>query len=345
MATDSPARMKVLQLDTIQLAHDAWASIGEIADIVVPKATNRAEFIAECRSGSLDGVKVAYRTFASFGVTGRIDDELLAVLPSSLRFICHNGAGYDQIDVAACTAHRIQVSNTPTAVDEATADIHIFLLLGAMRNLAPTLTSIREGNWRGVNGPPPLGHDPQGKTIGILGMGGIGRTVARKAHAAFGMKIRYHNRNRLAPEIEAEAGGAEFVPQLADLLANVDVLSINVPLNAHTRHMIGAEQFAQMKRGIVVINTARGAVIDEQALVDALASGQVSAAGLDVFENEPEVHPELMKSDKALIVPHMGTSTVETETKMEVWAMDNVRQAVLEGTLKSIVPEQAGLKF
>ena len=326
-------------------AHDAWASIGEIADIVVPKATSRSEFLDECRSGLLDGVRVAYRSFASFGVTGRIDDELLAVLPPSLRFICHNGAGYDQIDVAACTAHGIQVSNTPTAVDEATADIHIFLLLGAMRNLAPTLTSIREGKWHGANGPPALGHDPQGKTLGILGMGGIGRTVARKAHAAFGMKIRYHNRNRLAPDVEAALGGAEFVPRLEDLLAGVDVLSINVPLNAHTRHMIGAAQFAQMKRGIVVVNTARGAVIDEQALVDALASGQVGAAGLDVFENEPDVHPELLKSDKALLVPHMGTSTVETETKMEEWALDNVRQAVLEGTLKSIVPEQASVKF
>jgi glyoxylate reductase len=211
--------------------------------------------------------------------------------------------------------------------------------------LAPTLSSIRVGQWRGPNGGPPLGHDPQGKTIGILGMGGIGRTVARKAQAAFGMKILYHNRKRLAPEVEAAAGGAVYVPTLEELLANVDVVSINVPLNAHTRHMIGAPQFALMKPGVVVVNTARGAVIDEQALVDALASGHVAAAGLDVFEHEPSVHPELMKSDKALIVPHMGTSTVETETKMEVWAMENVRQAVLENTLKSIVLEQAGLTF
>lgn len=288
---------------------------------------------------------MAYRTFESFEVMGRFDAELLAVLPTSLRFICHNGAGYDQIDVAACTARGVQVSNTPTAVDEATADVHIFLLIGAMRNLAPTLSSIRAGHWRGINGPPPLGHDPEGKTLGVLGMGGIGRTVAHKAHAAFGMKIHYHNRNRLAPEVEAALGGAVFVPKLADLLATSDVLSINVPLNKHTHHMIGAEQFAQMKPGMVVINTARGAVVDEQALVDALSSGRVAAAGLDVFEFEPQVHPELLTSDKVLIVPHMGTSTVETETKMEVWAVENVRQAVLEGTLKSIVPEQVGLTF
>ncbi|CAK7565857.1 MAG: hypothetical protein SEPTF4163_003787 [Sporothrix epigloea] len=344
MAAEKPARLKVLQLDTIRLAHDAWASIGEIADIVVPKATNRADFIDECRSGTLDGVTVAYRTFC-LDVTGPIDKELLAVLPSSLRFICHTGAGYDQIDIAACSARGIRVSNTPTAVDEATADLHIFLLLGAMRNLTPTMLSIREGTWHGTNGEPPLGHDPEGKTLGILGMGGIGRAVARKAHAAFGMKIRYHNRNRLAPTIEAELGGAEFVPQLADLLGSADVLSINVPLSARTRHMIGAAQFAQMKRGVVVVNTARGAIIDEQALVDALESGQVAAAGLDVFEHEPTVHPGLLKSDKTILVPHRGTSTVETESKMEAWAISNVRQAVLEGTLKSIVPEQAGLTF
>ncbi|CAK7264245.1 hypothetical protein SEPCBS119000_000890 [Sporothrix epigloea] len=344
MSTAIPARVKVLQLDTVRLAHDAWASVGEIADIVVPKATNRADFLDECRSGALDGVLAAYRTFC-LDVTGRIDKELIAVLPSSLRFICHTGAGYDQIDIPACTARGIQVSNTPTAVDEATADLHIFLLLGAMRNLTPAMNTVREGLWHGTHGEPPLGRDPEGKTLGILGMGGIGRTVARKAHAAFGMKIRYHNRNRLAPAIEAELGGAEFVPQLSDLLSGVDVLSINVPLSAHTRHMIGAAQFAQMKRGIVVVNTARGAVIDEQALVDALESGQVAAAGLDVFEHEPVVHPGLLKSDKTILVPHRGTSTVETESKMEAWAMSNVRQAVLQGTLKSIVPEQAGLSF
>lgn len=311
------------------------------------KATDRAAFLEECRSGTLDGAMVAYRTFDSVSMTGRIDSELLAVLPASIRFICHNGAGYDQIDVAACTARGIRVSNTPTAVDEATADLHIFLLLGALRNLPPTLASIRAGDWRGTAGPPPLGHDPEGKTLGVLGMGGIGRAVARKAHAAFGMRILYHNRRPLAPAVLAAAGlggvDVEYVPALEDLLARCDVLSINVPLNAHTRHMIGAPQFAQMKRGVVVVNTARGAVVDEQALVNALAAGQVASAGLDVFEFEPAVHPALLASDRVLLVPHMGTSTVETEQKMEEWTMANVQAAVLQGTLKSIVAEQAQL--
>lgn len=308
--------------------------------MVIPKATNRAEFIEECKSGILDGVDVAYRNFDSLELTGRIDAELLQVMPRSLKFICHNGAGYDSVDVNACTERGIRVSNTPTAVDEATADIHIFLMLGAMRNLGPALAAIRTGHWRGENGAPPLGRDPEGKTLGVLGMGGIGRAVARKARGAFDMKIIYHNRNRLSPEIEEALGGAIYIPTLDGLLAQADVVSINVPLNKNTRHLIGAEQFAKMKDGVVVVNTARGAVVDEQSLVDALASGKVAAAGLDVFEFEPAVHPELLKSDKVLLAPHMGTSTVETETKMETWALQNVLQALTEGTLKSIVPEQ-----
>jgi glyoxylate reductase len=248
-------------------------------------------------------------------VTGKIDGELLDALPRSLRFICHNGAGYDQVDVHACTAHNIRVSNTPTAVDDATADIGIFLLLGALRNLAVGMAAIRAGEWRGST-LPALGHDPQGKVLGVLGMGGIGRNMAAKARA-FGMKIRYHNRTRLESEIEAELG-AEYVG-FDELLAESDVLSLNLPLNANTRHIISQKEFAKMKRGIVIVNTARGAVIDEAALVEALDSGQVSSAGLDVYEQEPSVHPGLLSNPRVLLVPHMGTWTVETETKMEEW--------------------------
>ncbi len=170
----------------------------------------------------------AYRTFDSVSITGRVDAELVAALPSSLRFICHNGAGYDQLDVAACTARDIRVSNTPTAVDDATADIGIFLMLGALRNLAVSMTTLRAGDWRGKDQVPDLGHDPQGKVLGILGMGGIGRNFARKA-VAFGMQIRYYNRTKLDEAVEREIG-AEYV-SLDTLLADSDVLSLNLPLN------------------------------------------------------------------------------------------------------------------
>ncbi|EXF78347.1 D-isomer specific 2-hydroxyacid dehydrogenase [Colletotrichum fioriniae PJ7] len=335
----------VLQLGQIEHAHDTWASLAEVAQIIKPKATNRAEFLEECKSGALDGVKAIYRTFASVHITGRIDAELVAALPSSVGFICHNGAGYDQIDIPACTSRSrsttspILVSNTPTAVDDATADIAIFLILGALRNLNASILSIRDGKWKGQP-PPPLGRDPQGKILGILGMGGIGRNMAKKARA-FGMEVRYFNRTRLERHLEEECGASHV--DFETLLRESDVISLNLPLNAHTRHIISTPQFALMKPGVVIVNTARGAVIDEAALVSALDSGKVASAGLDVFENEPEVHPGLLANPNVLIVPHMGTWTLETSVKMEKWAIGNVRRAVTEGKLDSVVVEQKGL--
>lgn len=197
-------------------------------------STNRTDFLQEASSGAFEGCIAAYRTFDSFEVTGKIDAELLDALPRSLRFICHNGAGYDQVDIQACTARGIRVSNTPTAVDDATADLGIFLMLGALRNLPAGMAALRAGEWRGVN-PPALGHDPQGKVLGILGMGGIGRNMAKKA-LAFGMKIRYHNRTRLDPAVEEELE-AEYV-DFDRLLAESDVLSLNLPLNVREIYAI-----------------------------------------------------------------------------------------------------------
>lgn len=263
------------------------------------------------------------------------------------------GAGYDQVDVHACTEHGIKVSNTPTAVDDATADNNMFLILGALRGFNSSMFALRRGEWKG-NPAPPLGHDPQGKTLGILGMGGIGRNLKKKAEV-FGMKVIYHNRNRLSEE---ESGGADYV-EFDELLKRSDVLSTNLPLNVsetarkrkqnanskqkNTRHIISTKEFEKMKDGIVIVNTARGAVIDEAALVEALNSGKVWSAGLDVFEEEPKVHPGLIACDRAMLLPHMGTWTAETQTKMERWAIDNVRQAMEKGSLKSIVPEQKDL--
>ncbi|PHH63345.1 hypothetical protein CDD81_6042 [Ophiocordyceps australis] len=332
------AKPKVLLLGEIEHAHDAWHSISDVADIVTPQAQNRNDFITEARSGAFDGVVVAYRTFESFDTTGFIDGELLDTMPTSLRFICHNGAGYDQVNVAACTAHNVLLSNTPTAVDDATADITLWLLLGALRNLPLSMATLRSGQWRG-SPPVALGHDPQDKVLGILGMGGIGRCLATKARAAFGMRIRYHNRSRLAPELEA---GAEYV-DFETLLRESDVLSLNLPLNTATRHTISHPQFALMKQGIIIVNTARGAVIHEAALVDALASGRVASVGLDVYEDEPQVHPALLADHRVLLVPHMGTWTVETQTKMEEWAISNVRMAIAQKKLRTIVPEQKHL--
>ena len=205
---------------------DSWNSLSTIADLVTPTSTNRADFIQECRSGVFEGVLACFRTFFSVFVTGRWDEELIAVLPKSLQFAANAGAGYDQIDVHACSARNppIHVSNTPNAVDDATADTGIFLMLGALRGFNLPMGALREGKYRGD--PCPVGHDPEGKTIGILGMGGIGRNFKKKCDA-FGMKTIYHNRHQLSEE---QAAGAEYV-SFDELLERSDVVSLNLPLN------------------------------------------------------------------------------------------------------------------
>lgn len=314
--------------------------MSELGELVTSQATTRDEFIRECQEGKLDGVVAAYRTFESISITGRFDKELCDALPKSWRFLSHCGAGYDQIDAEACSNRDppLLVSNVPTAVDDATADTAIFLMLGALRNFNSSMFALRQKQWKGKPFPA-LGHDPQGKVLGILGMGGIGRNMSKKA-AAFGMTTIYHNRRKLDDE---KAGGAEYVT-FEDLLKRSDVISLNLPLNPKTRHIIGTEQFKLMKPSCILINTARGAVIDEAALVNALDTGLIAGAGLDVFEEEPKIHPGLIANEKAILLPHMGTWTEETEYKMEVWVIDNIKQALREGKLMSIVPEQEKLE-
>ncbi|CAG8957557.1 hypothetical protein HYFRA_00010423 [Hymenoscyphus fraxineus] len=331
------SKPQVLLLGEIDHAHKDWSSLAEIADVLEPKARSRDEFIKECQTGVFDGVVASYRTFQSVAITGLIDEELVAVLPKSLKFIAHNGAGYDQIDVQACTKRDIRVSNVPTAVDDATADTNMFLILGALRGYNSSLFALRKGHWKG-SPPPPLGHDPQGKVIGILGMGGIGRNLMKKA-SAFGMTAQYHNRTKLSDEL---SGGAKYV-SFDELLATSDVLSLNLPLNKQTRHIISTPEFAKMKKGVIIVNTARGAVMDEAALVKALDDGIVGSAGLDVFEEEPKVHQGLIDNPSVILLPHMGTWTVETQTKMEVWCIDNVKSALKTGKLMSPVGEQKNM--
>ncbi|KAL2809915.1 D-isomer specific 2-hydroxyacid dehydrogenase [Aspergillus granulosus] len=333
------AKPKVLLLGEIVHAHKTWESLSAIAELVTPAATDRAAFIEECKSGKLDGVVVAYRTFESVSITGLIDEELVNALPKSLQFLAHCGAGYDQVDVHACTARTppLRVSNVPTAVDDATADVNMFLIIGALRNFNYGMHHLRQGSFKG-SPLPRLGHDPENKVLGILGMGGIGRNLKKKAEA-FGMTVVYHNRRQLSEEL---AAGAKYVT-FDELLSGSDVISLNLPLNKNTRHIIGKPEFEKMKDGVVIVNTARGAVMDEEALVQALDSGKVYSAGLDVFEEEPKVHPGLVRNPNVLLVPHMGTWTVETQTSMEEWAIENVRLALETGKLKSPVFEQADL--
>ncbi|KAL8873200.1 MAG: hypothetical protein Q9174_001302 [Haloplaca sp. 1 TL-2023] len=338
------SKPKILLLGEIehQPAQTEFNSLSSIADIITPKSTTPADFLQECRSGAFNGTKAIYRTFHSVSITGRIEGEVVeALAKAGVRFISHCGAGYDQIDVQKCSESKIHVSNTPTAVDASTADTALFLLLATLRNFPPSLLSLRSHQWRG-SPPLRLGHDPEGKTLGIIGMGGIGRNLALKCRA-LGMKIIYHNRSRLSEEVEKEVG-AEYRGFEA-LLGESDVVSVNCPLNEKTRHLLGEKEFEKMKEGAIVINTARGAVIDEEALVRALDSGRIASAGLDVYENEPSIHPELIDNPRVCLLPHMGTWTVETQTKMELWTIENVRSALEKGELISRVGEQKGMSY
>lgn len=243
--------------------------------------------------------------------------------------------GYDPIDTKACAEKGIIVTNAPDPVTDATADLAIFLLLGALRQLYPSVLALHAGRFKsGLE----FGHDPQGKTLGILGMGRIGRAIKARCDP-FGLKTVYHNRNPLSAE---QAAGAEYVT-FEKLIQESDIISINVPLNASTKYLIDAAEIARMKPGVVIINTARGPVINEAAMADALESNQIGAVGLDVYEREPEINEKLLKQPRALMVPHMGTHTTETLAKMETWAMENARRAIFGKALLSPVPEHQGL--
>lgn len=216
----------------------------------------------------------------------------------------------------------IKVSNTPGTVDSATADTAIFLMIGALRKFNVGLASLRKGSF--ANGYQ-MGQDPKGKVLGILGMGGIGTAIAKRAKS-FDMEIIYHNRNRLSPEKES---GAKYV-SFGDFLRQSDVISLNLPLNDRTRHIISASEFDQMKDGVVIVNTARGPVLDEKALVSALESGKVSSCGLDVYENEPVVEKGLLENERCILLPHVATVSLETQRTGEELALQNAL-AALEG--------------
>ncbi|KAK9485824.1 D-isomer specific 2-hydroxyacid dehydrogenase [Lipomyces starkeyi] len=323
----------VLLLGEIVHAKAEWEALSDVATLSVCDSASKEDFIKDL-AGKYSDIAAVYHMNDSKAASV-IDKDIIDALPPSLKFICHNGAGYDMINVNACTEKGILMSNTPGTVDDATADVNMFLILGALREFNLAMTTLREGNWnKGV----PLSHDPEGKVLGVLGMGGIGRAVKRRAEG-FGMITQYHNRKPLSDEM---AAGAKYV-SFDELLATSDVISLNLPLNAHTRHIINKEAFAKMKDGVVLVNTARGAVIDEQALVDALESGKVRCAGLDVFEAEPKIHPGLIANENVILLPHVGTRTYETQKKMEIQVIENVRSAITEAKLLTIVPEHVHL--
>ena len=246
--------------------------------------------------------------------------ELFDALPSSVRIIATFSVGYDHIDIAAAAAKGITVTNTPDVLTDATADIAMLLMLGAARGAYWGERMVRTDTWGIWTPTEPLGHDVTGRRLGILGMGRIGRAVARRARG-FDMEIHYHSRSRLAA---GEEQGATFHDTPESLMARSDFLSVNCASTGRTRNLIDETRIALMPDGAIVVNSARGDIIDDDAIVAALKSGKLAAAGLDVFRGEPNIDPRYRELDNVFLLPHLGSATLGTREAMGMRAADNL---------------------
>lgn len=257
----------------------------------------------------------------------RVDAELLDAAGPSLRVVANVAVGYDNIDVAACHERGVVVTNTPGVLTDATADLAMALTLMTTRGLGAAERRVRTGGPWGWSMTGNLGTGLRGKRFGVVGPGAIGLATARRA-TAFGMEVLLAGRSAPDPAV-VESLGATVV-DLDELFATADIVSLHCPLTAATRHLVGAEQLRAMKQTAHLVNTARGAIVDEAALVAALEAGEIAGAGLDVFEDEPRVHPGLLDREDVVLLPHVGSATVETRSAMADLAADNVL-AVLAG--------------
>jgi glyoxylate reductase len=254
-------------------------------------------------------------------LTDRIDETLLARTPR-LAVVANVAVGVDNIDLAACAARKVVVTNTPDVLSEATADLAFGLLLDAARRISEGDRLVRAGGWKQWTPTFHLGTRVHGLKLGLVGFGRIGKAVARRARG-FGMHVGYTQRHR-EPEAIERALGATYIASLDELCATSDAISIHVPLTPETRHLFSAERLARMRPGSILVNTARGPIVDEAALAHALEHGPLAAAGLDVFEEEPKVHPALLARENAVLTPHIGSADRPTREAMASLAAANV---------------------
>jgi gluconate 2-dehydrogenase len=271
--------------------------------------------------------KLADKDGVMCALTDRIDAGLLERCPR-LKAVANIAVGYNNIDLAACTARGVMATNTPGVLDDSTADLAWALMLGAARRLTELERRVRAGEWKGWRLKQWLGVDVHHATLGIFGMGRIGQAIARRA-AGFEMKVLYHNRKRIAAEIEKRCNAAYATKD--ELLRQSDFVVLQVPYSPETHHLIGARELKLMKPTAVLVNSTRGGVVDDAALVEALKSGTIRAAGLDVFENEPSLNKEFLALDNVVLMPHVGSSTEATRRAMAMTAAKNLA-AALTGT-------------
>lgn len=297
---------------TRELPADSMAMLRAAAEL-----TMNDEDRVLTKSELMDGVAAADGLLCL--LTDTIDDDVLAA-GTKLKVVANFAVGYNNIDVAAATRRRILVTNTPEVLTETTADMAWALLMASARRVVEGDRLVRSGNWTGWGPLQFLGADVTGASLGIVGLGRIGMAMIRRARG-FEMDIRYWNRTRLDLDEEQQLG-VRFAP-LDELLSQSDFVSLHVALCAQTRHMIGAEQLALMKPTARIINTSRGAVIDEAALVAALQDGKIAGAALDVYEHEPRLHPGLADLPGVVLAPHLGSATIGTRTQMGNMAVEN----------------------
>lgn len=256
-------------------------------------------------------------------VTDAIDANVLSVPGATVRIIGNFGVGTNHIDVAAANRANIVVTNTPDVLTDATADLAILLMLMTCRRAGEGERELRAQRWCGWRPTHLLGQSVTGKTLGLVGFGRIAQATARRAHHGFGMSILYYGRKRATPEIERECN-AQFVASLDELVSRSDVLSLHCPGGAETHHLINRARIALMQPTAILVNTARGSVVDEAALAEALAARKIAGAGLDVYEREPQVEAQLLSLENVVLLPHLGSATTETRNAMGMRVVQNL---------------------
>jgi lactate dehydrogenase-like 2-hydroxyacid dehydrogenase len=282
---------------------DRLLTAGELADLLADK----------------DGAIIA--------LTDRVDESLLSHCPR-LKAVCNIAVGYNNIDLAACSAHGVMATNTPGVLDDTTADFTWTLILAAARRLTEAERYLRDGKWEKWKLKQLLGFDVHGATLGIIGMGRIGQAVARRA-LGFDMEVLYHNQKRLPPELETSCR-ARYVSK-EELLSSADIVTLHVPYNQQTHHLIGAPELSVMKKTALLVNAARGGVVDDGALIEALRSGAIAGAGLDVFEGEPAYNPGFLELANVVLAPHIASSSEKTRRRMAMKAAENLVAALTTG--------------